>query len=212
LLADRYLAVSEQVAQNAVAQLGTLLPCDPGKDGEATCVDRFLDTVGKRVWRRPLTADERTNLKQAFTDGRTDTFADGIQAVLQVMLMSPQFLYRVESGPVDPSQKSLPLGPWQLANRLSYLIWGSTPDDQLMAAAEGGKLVTRDDVLQQAQRMLKDPRATAMMARFSDQWLRLEELSDLDKDPMVYPALSPRAAGPDARRDPAADRRRHLEG
>jgi hypothetical protein len=190
-LANRYVATAEKVAATTASRISALVTCDPGKDGEMACLDRFLDSFGKRAWRRPLEAAERENLKRAYTEGKTSTFAEGIEAVVQVMLLSPQFLYRVERGVPVPGADYLRLSPWEVASRLSFLLWGSTPDDALLAAAEGGKLATADGVLAQAQRMLKDPRAAQMVANFSDQWLRLDELGDLDKEAMVYPTFTP---------------------
>jgi hypothetical protein len=196
MLAGRYVSTAETLATAAAARLGALLPCDPAKDGEMVCLDRFLDTFGKRAWRRPLEADERVNLKRAYTEGKTTTFAEGIQAVIQVMLLSPQFLYRVERGVPVAGAEYLRLTPWEVASRLSYLLYGSMPDEPLLAAADAGKLSTADEVLAQAQRMLKDPRTAQMVASFHDEWLRLDELAELDKEAMVYPSFKPELRAP----------------
>jgi hypothetical protein len=196
LLADRYVSAAEDLAKAAVAKLPSVLPCDPVQTGEAACLDKFLDTFARRAWRRPLEAAERANLKRAFTEGRIAKFGDGIQTVIEVLLLSPQFLYRFERGVPVPGTTYFKLTPWELASRLSYLLWGSMPDDALLAAAEGGKLATASDVLGQAQRMIKDPRAAATLATFNDQWLRLEELADLDKEPAVFPAFKPELREP----------------
>jgi hypothetical protein len=187
LLADRYVSAAETLAKGAVAKLSTILPCDPQKAGEMVCLGKFLDTFARRAWRRPLEAEERQNLQRAFMEGRGASFGDGIQSVIQVLLLSPQFLYRFEQGVPVPGSKYAKLTPWELASRLSYLLWGSMPDDALLTAAESGHLATATDVLEQARRMLADPRAAATLAGFSDQWLRLEELADLDKEAMVFP-------------------------
>jgi hypothetical protein len=79
------------------------------------------------------------------------------------------------------------LTPWEMATRLSYLFWGTMPDASLMAAAESGKLATRDEVMSQAQRLIDDPRATAMVTNFGEQWLALRDLADADKDPLAFP-------------------------
>jgi hypothetical protein len=150
----------------------------------------FLDTFGKRAWRRPLVQAEKDNLKQAFMQGRTATFSDGIQAVIQVMLLSPQFMYRIEQGVPVAGANYLKLTSYELASRLSYLLWGSMPDDQLFAAAEAGKLSTREDVMAQAQRMVNDPRTARMVHTFADEWLRLDEISQIEKEASVYPTFS----------------------
>jgi Protein of unknown function (DUF1592)/Protein of unknown function (DUF1588)/Protein of unknown function (DUF1595)/Protein of unknown function (DUF1587)/Protein of unknown function (DUF1585) len=192
LLAGRWVSAAEKLAAAAVTRLPALLACDPARDGEATCLDRFLDGFGKRAWRRPLDAAERTNLKQAFTEGKgqgtnVGSFADGLQSVVQVMLLSPQFMYRIERGLPATGNGPQRLTAWETASRLSYLLWGSTPDEQLLAAAEANKLGTPAEVAAQAERMLKDPRAQEMLAGFADQWLQLEDLAALEKDPMIHP-------------------------
>jgi len=190
-LALQYYNTAEQVANAATANLPALLPCDPGAQGESVCLDKFLDTVGKRIWRRPLETAERDNLKKAFTTAKLSTFSDGIAAVIQVMLLSPQFMYRVERGEAVPSANYQRLTGFELASRLSYLLWGSMPDDKLMAAAEGGELKDAAGVLAQAQRMLDDPRTAKMVGRFADQWLRLEEILGVEKEPEVYKTFRP---------------------
>jgi hypothetical protein len=196
LLADRYFGAADALAAAAVSKLPTLLACDPARDGEPTCLDRFLDGFGKRAWRRPLEAAEKDNLRRAFTEGRASSFADGIKAVVQVMLLAPQFLYRVERGVPAGGAAYQRLTGWEMASRLSYLLWGSMPDEPLLAAAEAGKLATAEEVLAEAQRMVRDPRAGGMLAGFSDEWLRLEELADLDKEPTVFPTFKPELRAP----------------
>jgi hypothetical protein len=190
-LALQYFNAAEKIATAATANMAALLSCDPASQGEAVCLDKFLDTFGKRVWRRPLETGERDNLKKTFMQAKLDSFADGITAVIQVMLLSPQFMYRVEVGEPVPNASYLSLNGFELASRLSYLLWGSMPDDKLMTAAEGGSLKTAADVLAQATRMLDDPRAAKMVTRFTDQWLRLEEIDALDKEPTVYTTFKP---------------------
>jgi hypothetical protein len=202
VLVEGYLAAAEQLAADAVANLGALLPCDPARAGEAACVDALLDGFGKRAWRRPLTAPEKDNLRAAFATGKTTGsgkgFADGASAVIQVMLLSPQFLYRHEQGvPVAGSQGYLRLGPFEVASRLSYLLWGSMPDQALMAAAEAGKLSTREEIAAQARRMLDDPqRAGPTVTEFAGQWLGLEDLATLDKEAEAFPAWKPELRAP----------------
>jgi hypothetical protein len=190
-LALQYYNAAEQLAAAATKNMAALLPCDPGAQGEAVCLDKFLDTFGKRIWRRPLETGERDNLRKTFMQAKLDSFADGIAAVIQVMLLSPQFMYRVERGEPVPNATYLRLTGFELASRLSYLLWGSMPDDKLMAAADGGALDSADGVLAQAKRMLDDPRAAKMVGRFADQWLRLEEINNLEKEPTVYTTFKP---------------------
>jgi hypothetical protein len=201
LLAGRYFTLAEQLAAAAVTRLDRLVACDPARDGEATCFDRLLDGFGKRAWRRPLEPGERQNLRRAFDEGKAGAtgaavFADGVGAVVAVMLQAPQFLYRVERGVAVPGQAHQRLSPWEVASRLSYLLWGSMPDEALFAAAEAGRLSTPEQVRVEAQRLLADPRAAHMVSLFADQWLRLEELGELVKEPLAYPTFTPELRAP----------------
>jgi hypothetical protein len=190
-LALQYYNAAEKLAAAAVADLAALLPCDPAARGEAVCLDQFLDGFGKRAWRRPLEPAEREGLHKTFTQAKEAGFADGIGAVIQVMLLSPQFMYRVERGVAVAGAGYLRLDGFELASRLSYLLWASMPDDQLLAAAEGGSLQSAEQVLAQARRMLADPRAARTTSRFTDQWLRHEEIAGLEKEEMVYTTFKP---------------------
>ncbi len=184
VLAEKYSNAAEQVGKHVAANITKLAPCQGADD---VCLDKFFDGFGKRLWRRPLDASEREDLKKVFTAGKTSTFADGIDAVVQVMVLAPQFMYRVEKGvPVAGADYSR-LTHFEMASRLSYLFWGTMPDADLFSAAEAGKLGTREEVSIQAKRLLADPRATAMVQNFAAQWLHLRDLRDADKDAEVYP-------------------------
>ena len=189
-LAEGYFAAADKLAGEAIAKLPEILACDPASKGENTCLDAFLDGFGQRAWRRPLEDGEKENLRQAFASGKgtKGTFADGINTVIQVMLMSPQFLYRDEQGVDEAGSDYKRLTSWELASRLSYLLWGSMPDEDLFTAARDGKLSTREQIAAQARRMLEDERAVAMMGNFYDQWLELRPIEFLDKDAEQFPA------------------------
>jgi hypothetical protein len=187
-LAEGYLKAAERLAKQAVGNLGALLACDPAGKGDAACLEAFLDGFGQRAWRRPLDTAEKDNLRQVFANGKgAGTFADGIDAVVQVMLLSPQFLYREERGVDVPGQKYQRLTSWELASRLSFLVWGAMPDDELFAAARDGKLSTREEIAAQARRMLGDGRALAMLTNFFGQWLELRPLDSLTKETDKFP-------------------------
>ena len=188
-LAQSYVAAAEDIGKTVAGKLGSILPCDAQKDGDAACLDRFLDTFALRAWRRPLTDGERADLKKVFEAGKLATFADGIDAVVQVMVLSPQFTYRFERGVEEPGKDYGRLGHYEMASRLSYLLWGTMPDADLFDAAKNGKLGTRDEVAKQATRLLDSPRATGMIQNFAGQWLQLRELAEADKDPEVYPTF-----------------------
>ena len=188
VLAEAYMRVAEEVAARATADLGALLPCDPSA-GEVACGEAFVDGFGARAYRRPLADDERALLVGLFTASRDQYgFAKAIELVLQAMLQSPEFLYRIELGMPDPdAAEAVRLTHYEVASRLSYLLWGSMPDDALLQAAADEALGTREEVAAQAQRLLAEPRARQAVANFHWQWLRLGRLDALDKDPGVYP-------------------------
>jgi hypothetical protein len=191
-LVGGYMAVAEKLAANAVAQLPKLLDCDVASKGETACLQQFLAGFGKRAWRRPLTASETQDLTAAFTQLRGPTFASGIEAVTTIMLMSPQFLYRYEQGiPVDGRPNIVKLTSYEVAARLSYLLWGTMPDNDLFAAADADELSKPEQVLAQARRMTNDPRYLATVTNFTEQLLDLDTLDDIDKDAMTLPAWKP---------------------
>jgi hypothetical protein len=187
LLAEQYLNAADAVSTRATEDLPGLLQCDPTAGDEEACVRGFLGRFGKRAYRRPLTPEEESNLMALYVTVRRDGAAvrEGVEAILQAMLQSPHFLYRVEVGPLDG---------WALASRLSYFLWGTMPDDELFAEAEAGRLTTAAEVEAQARRMVDDPRTRETVRDFHDQWLRLTELDQLEKDPTVYPTFDPTIA------------------
>lgn len=199
LLVEQYMKAAEELAERAAANLGTILSCDPAVAGEDACAAEFVATFGQRAWRRPLTGEEKTRLLGIFTAGRAEGgFSEGVELVIATLLQSPNFLYRVEVGvPAEGEGKEGLLRPtdWEMASRLSYLLWASMPDAELFAAAEAGQLRTAEQVLAQARRMIVDPRARAMVADFHAQWYKLAEIDALDKDPDIYPDFSPAVAG-----------------
>src|SRR5256885_9442675 len=101
--------------------------------------------------------------------------------------MAPQFLYRYEQGIDIPGKKYAQLSSWEVASRLSYMLWGSMPDPALMAAAEKGELGTPEQILAQARRMVTDERYMPMVKSFIEQFLELDQLATLDKDTMTLP-------------------------
>jgi hypothetical protein len=103
-------------------------------------------------------------------------------------------LYRFEMSPSGAGQKLIPLDGWDMATRLSYLLWNSTPDDALIAAAQAGKLQTAADISAQVTRMMSLPRAKEVVARFHEQWLQVTGIGALEKDPMLFPRFTPAVA------------------
>jgi hypothetical protein len=166
--------------------------CDPAVDGDRACLDEVMAGFAPKAWRRPVTSRERSDLgalgQSILDDG--GTFEDALYWSFVATLVSPQFLYRVELDP-DPGDPTPHLvGDHELANRLSYFLWSSMPDDELTAAAEAGDLRTPEGVEAQVRRMLQDDRAEALVQNFGGQWLFVRGIADVAKDPNLYPEVT----------------------
>jgi hypothetical protein len=148
------------------------------------------------VFRRPVLADEKAALLKVYKDMRVAPLSydhkGALRVVLQAMLQAPQFLYRWELGPSAPTSDGelLKLNGFEVASRLSYTLWRSMPDDGLLDAAQAGKLATAVGIAEAARRMVGDPKARETVMDFHAQWLSLERLETLPKDPKVYPDWS----------------------
>ncbi len=191
-LASLLLGAAESIAAEAVAtQLPTLLPCDPAVLSE--CTRDSVAAIARRVYRRPPSDAELDDLMVlvdlAATEG--DPVSAGIENAIIAMLMSPQFLYRsVPSTDAAPEAGvRVVLDDWALATRLSYFLWGSTPDDDLLARAAEGALQDEDALRLEFERMLADPKASAFYDGFVAQWLQLGKLGAATPDVAVFPAF-----------------------
>src|SRR5205823_2519317 len=114
------------------------------------------------------------------------SFERGIQLGVEAVLVSPNFLFRVETEPESSAGNDM-IGPYELASRLSYFLWSSMPDEELFSLAANGKLQDPAVLAAQAKRMLKDPKARALADSFATQWLTLRKLSNVSPDPFRYP-------------------------
>lgn len=192
LQAEQYMAAGEAIAAQAVLDLGTLLPCDPERLGETECVRRFIEEIAPRAYRRPLLSNEVERLQQVFEVGRAEgDLADGVRLVIQALLQSPRFLYINELGTADGGDSSVVrLTDYELASRLSYFLWQTMPDDELFAAAGSGELATEAGLAAEVDRMLADPRAREGLASFHLQWLGVDAVGEVQKDPEVYPEFT----------------------
>jgi hypothetical protein len=186
LLIERYDEVARTVAKLATEDLPTMLGCDP-VDGEV-CVEQFVDTFGAKAFRRPLTEQERTDLLVFYGEAPGDTdMRAGTELTIALILQSPQFLYRIElpaEGAELPEPGELaPIGPYEVATRLSYFLWSSMPDADLFAAAAQDALSAPDQLETQARRMLADPRAKDAFLHFHEQWFDLARVDTVSKLP-----------------------------
>jgi hypothetical protein len=177
LLVQSYLTAAESIAASAVqSRLQTVAPCGEGADPLA-CGRNFISGFAGRAFRRPLTDAEVQPLTRVFELGNGESYAKGVELVIQAVLQSPQFLYRVDSlRAPTPETGAIALGGYEMASRLAFTLWGSVPDQELLAAAEGGHLLTPADVEREARRLLADKRAHDIVRDFSEQWLDLSRL------------------------------------
>jgi cytochrome c553 len=162
-----------------------ILVCDPAT-GRA-CVERILSTLARRAYRRPVTARDVSSLVH-FVDlaqQEGQSVEQGIQLAIQAMLVSPNFLFRIERDP-DP-RTAHPVSDFELASRLSYFLWSSMPDDTLLDLAQSGRLHEPATLDAQVTRMLADQRSTAFAANFAGQWLETRNLDSVKPDPKKFP-------------------------
>jgi hypothetical protein len=189
LLGDSYLDTAVSLAEG-IDDVNGLVGCDAAT-GDA-CVRPFVERFGRRAYRRPLTTAEVDALLAKSAEAReAEGAATGVRVVVASILASPNFLFKPEAGgdtSALPNAKQATA--FELASRVATLIWASVPDDPLLDAAQNGELVTREQVADQARRMLDHDNAKAAIASFYEQWLGLPLLSAASKDPDQFPMWS----------------------
>jgi hypothetical protein len=196
LLIDGYMSVAQQLAKEVTKDAPSVTRtagCDPAS-GEATCQQTFLTGYLTRAFRRPATADDLASYQATFTQGVMlgGDFASGVRAVVERSLQSAQFLYRIEAGtPVDAARGLARPTGYEMATRLSYLLWSSMPDQALRDAAAQGKLDTKEGVLDEARRLLADPRAKDSIRNFHQLLFETGGLDHVERDAGLYPAFKP---------------------
>lgn len=190
LYEDAAYLIAEQVVETPEAY-AHVVPCSPSGPSDAACMTEVMSEVGHLAWRRPLTDDELTRLTDLGVAIATDAgaFETGVEYGLAAILQSPHFLYRVEHGAGDGTQRALT--EWELASRLSFLLWNSIPDDELQLAAAAGELSTDAGLEAQARRMLDDDRASAGIRNIFTEVFHLYALDGLTKDPEVFTHANP---------------------
>ncbi len=186
---DAYRMVAEDVGEAAGAQAAALLGCDE----DAACVQGFVRTMGRRIYRRSL-ADAELARIIAFWDQHREqgTLADAMRMVVTALLQTPDFLYRLERGADGDEAEVRRLAGFELASRLSFFLWGQGPDDALLDAAEAGTLDDAEGLRDQVDRLLADARADETLVGFHLSWLGIDglqtQLVDAERFPQ-YEAL-----------------------
>lgn len=164
-------------------------PPDPNE--ESACASRILSHLAAEAFRRPVTSAGIAPLMQFYNEGRkAGSFETGIENALVAMLASAKFLYRVEPPPAGAKPGSIyKLNGLQLASRLSFFLWSSIPDEELLSVAQAGKLTDPKELQHQVRRMLADPHAQTLTTNFAFQWLKIRDMDALEPDPYTYPSF-----------------------
>jgi Protein of unknown function (DUF1592)/Protein of unknown function (DUF1588)/Protein of unknown function (DUF1585)/Protein of unknown function (DUF1587)/Protein of unknown function (DUF1595) len=164
--------------------------CHPQKESEQdACAKRILSTLARRAWRGPVKDSELQVPLRFYREARAQAgFEDGIEKALRAVLMSPRFLFRIEQDPAGIAPRTAyALSDLDLASRLSFFLWSSIPDDDLLDAATRGTLKQPAVLKKEVRRMLADPRSEALVNNFAEQWLYLRNLASASPDTRLFP-------------------------
>ena len=164
-------------------------PTGTTESAEEPCAKRIMETLARRAYRRPVTESDVETLLRFYRIGRREgTFEQGIQEALARLLVSPHFLFRIERDPANIQADAVyRISDLELASRLSFFLWSSIPDDELLEVAARGALSDPDILDVQVRRMLADRRATALVTNFGGQWLHIRNLKAVDPDARAFP-------------------------
>ena len=186
------IALAERVVTSPEAY-AAVVGCEPTAAG---CRDQFIDGFGLRAFRRPLSATEQARYRAIFERGAEliasgNAFRDGVQVTLQALLQSPKLLYRIEMGDGTSDALGARLSGFEVATRLSFMLAGTSPDAQLLAAARDGVLATPEGIATQARRLVAAPAFEERALSFHERWMQIDELGSLTKDATAFPSFSP---------------------
>jgi hypothetical protein len=179
------------VAAKESASRNKIFVCRPsGAADEAACAKKIITNLATQAFRRPATADDLSSLMDFYQSGRQEgnSFDNGIESALSRILADPKFIYRMEVEPssVKPGQ-TYRISDLELASRLSFFLWSTRPDKELIDLATQGKLKDPAVLELQVRRMLKDPRSEALVTNFAGQWLNLRGMQAVSPLPLLYP-------------------------
>jgi mono/diheme cytochrome c family protein len=172
--------------------------CDPATKDETSCASQIAEHLAHRAYRRPVTADELARLMRLNEKGRQGggSFDQGIERIVGAVLASPNFLYRdILGSPANPRRGAAPntefaLTDLELASRLSFFLWSTGPDEELLRLAESGGLTKPGAMEKQVGRMLADPKASSLVTSFAMKWLNLDGLDSVKPDPVLFPGFN----------------------
>jgi hypothetical protein len=202
---EQYEAIGRGIAEQVLSpeHREAFVPCTPraADAPDAACAAEFVRSLGRRLLRRPLGPGD-VEQRVAIADAATREFGDfyrGLQFALSSLLLSPEFLFRAEHVVADARRSDRArLTDASLAQRLSFFLWNTTPDEELLQAAERGELGDDAGLLRQVERLIASPRLEAGVRAFFEDVLRFDELEDVGKDTTIYPKYSRKLLG-DAR-------------
>jgi hypothetical protein len=162
-------------------------PADPTE--EISCAKKILSALARRAYRRPVNGGDLEGLLSFYQSGRNQRdFDSGIQTALQAILTNPEFVFRFERTPANvPAGTNYRISDLELASRLSFFLWSSPPDEELLTLASQQELHSPAVLEKQVRRMLADPRSSAITANFASEWLHLQNLKDVQPDAYLFP-------------------------
>ena len=183
--------LSEQLLRTD-ARRARVVTCTPTATVDAACAETFVRATGRRLWRRPLT-DAEANALVTLAGTAASTLGDfhrGLEYALSAMLQSTNFLFRAEIGEPAAAGAVAQFSPYSLAARLAFFLWNGPPDDALLAAAADGRLGSEEGLRAEVARMTASPRLARGLRSFVSEWLGLQNLDAVSKDPMIFTSFS----------------------
>ena len=184
--------------------------CHPsGSADEMACAEKVLANLAHHAYRRPVSADDMSQLLALYKEGaQSGGFESGVQLALQKVLVSPEFLFRAEIDPPAATPGTVyRVSDVELASRLSFFLWSSIPDPELLSVAEKGQLHDPAVLQAQVKRMLADPRSSSLVKNFAGQWLFLRNIARISPDTTSFPSFDENSASGVGQRDGAPDRK-----
>jgi hypothetical protein len=181
-------ALVEQVFASASLRMN-IMTCMPASATDTACLTSIVSAFGLRAWRRPLTDAEVTRLIKVAADAITlgEDVTGGVKQVVKSIVASLPFLYRIETDPNPTSITPHPLNAYELASRLSYLVWSTMPDAKLFAQAKSGDLVKDGTLTGELDRLLADKQVNSFVTSFAGQWLGMNDLQGHQVEPTAFP-------------------------
>lgn len=190
---DAYYDLAEDLSIQAVSDSmawSKLVPCD---EGDPQCATDVASRLLERAWRRPVSDEELAPFLDVVSTARSTgaSFSESLRFLIKAVLISPNFLFRMELDPEPDSPTPRALNGFELASRLSYFVWNTMPDEALFEAARDGSLMTDDGYAAQVDRMLASERAVSLVDDFATQWFGLDDVAEISPpDPETYPEFA----------------------